>query len=72
MIKSPVEMPAAAIVDCACELAGILGIVVVLCPDTDLEQTVKRAERIRMAIARLRIPDLQERTLTASFGVGSS
>ncbi len=41
---------------------------VVLCPGTELEQGVKRAERVRLALSRTRLAEL-DRPLTASFGV---
>lgn len=42
---------------------------VILCPATDLEQAAKRAERIRLAVSRLQLPELEGTPLTASFGV---
>jgi diguanylate cyclase (GGDEF)-like protein/PAS domain S-box-containing protein/putative nucleotidyltransferase with HDIG domain len=42
---------------------------VILCPETDLDQAIKRAERIRIAIASLELAELQGGSLTASFGV---
>jgi hypothetical protein len=42
---------------------------VVICPTTNLEQAVARAERIRGAIARLQVTSLQGNALTSSFGV---
>ncbi len=40
-----------------------------LCPLTSGEQSAKRAERIRLAFRRLRLTELAEWPLTASFGV---
>jgi hypothetical protein len=42
---------------------------VVLCPATALDQAVKRAERLRIALARLKIADMGGERVTASFGV---
>lgn len=42
---------------------------VVLCPETSKEQAVNRANRIRVALSRVKIPDLKGRVVTASFGV---
>ena len=42
---------------------------VILCPDTDLDAAVTRAERLRNSIANLKIPDMGRRRLTASLGV---
>src|SRR5262249_14435276 len=42
---------------------------VILCPETDLDHAIKRAERIRLSIAALELSELQGWTLTASFGV---
>lgn len=42
---------------------------VVLCPETDLETAFSRAERLRIAISKLHIPDMNGRKLTASLGV---
>ncbi len=41
----------------------------VLCPGTTLEQAIKRAERLRIAISELRIEGLTKFQLTASMGV---
>jgi diguanylate cyclase (GGDEF)-like protein/PAS domain S-box-containing protein len=41
----------------------------ILCPATTGEQASRRAERIRLGLARLRLPELQDWTLTGSFGV---
>jgi diguanylate cyclase (GGDEF)-like protein/PAS domain S-box-containing protein/putative nucleotidyltransferase with HDIG domain len=45
---------------------------VVLCPDTDLEQAIRRAERLRIALTRKVIPQLNGRKITASFGVAQA
>ena len=45
---------------------------VVLCPSTDIAQASQRAERLRIAISKTRIPELKERELTASFGVAQA
>ncbi len=42
---------------------------VILCPDTDLNSAVTRAERLRISISKLRLPDMPGRNLTASLGV---
>ena len=42
---------------------------VILCPSTDLDQAIKRAERIRLAIANFELAELQSWPLTSSFGV---
>jgi diguanylate cyclase (GGDEF)-like protein/putative nucleotidyltransferase with HDIG domain len=42
---------------------------VILCPGTDLEAATRRAERLRMAISRLKIPRQPNLHVTASFGV---
>lgn len=42
---------------------------VILCPDTDLETAFSRAERLRIAISKLIIPDMLGRRVTSSFGV---
>ena len=42
---------------------------VILCPDTDLDTAVVRAERLRNSIAKLQIADMSGRRLTASLGV---
>lgn len=42
---------------------------VIICPGTDMEQAVKRAERIRLAVSRLNLQELESRQITASFGV---
>lgn len=42
---------------------------VVLCPDTDLAQAVRRAERLRSTISRSKIGGIEDRTITSSFGV---
>ncbi|MEX0726321.1 MAG: diguanylate cyclase [Planctomycetaceae bacterium] len=42
---------------------------VIINPETNLEQTVQKAERLRTALSRLSIPQLEGRQVTASFGV---
>lgn len=42
---------------------------VILCPDTELEQALKRAERLRMAINHQQIEGMSDRRISASFGV---
>ncbi|RMG32970.1 MAG: diguanylate cyclase [Planctomycetota bacterium] len=42
---------------------------VVLCPATTLDVAFKRAERLRLAIANTRLPELPDVQITASFGV---
>lgn len=42
---------------------------VVLCPGTTLEHAVTRADRLRVAMARIRVEELDDFLLTASFGV---
>jgi diguanylate cyclase (GGDEF)-like protein/putative nucleotidyltransferase with HDIG domain/PAS domain S-box-containing protein len=42
---------------------------VILCPSTDQQNGVTRAERLRNTLARAQIAGLNELTLTASFGV---
>ncbi|MDA0831634.1 MAG: diguanylate cyclase [Planctomycetota bacterium] len=42
---------------------------VIVNPETNLEQTVLKAERLRTALSRLSIPQLEGRQVTASFGV---
>jgi diguanylate cyclase (GGDEF)-like protein len=44
----------------------------ILCPETDLDQAIKRAERMRLTLGAIDIPDLEGWTLTASFGVTQS
>lgn len=41
----------------------------ILCPDTHLDQAIKRAERMRLAIAGLELAEMEGWTLSASFGV---
>jgi diguanylate cyclase (GGDEF)-like protein len=43
---------------------------VLLCPDTGVDDAVRRAERLRTAIAASDIGGLEDRKITASFGVG--
>ncbi len=45
---------------------------VVICPGTDLNQGYKRAERLRIAVSKLKIPDLKGRKLTVSLGVAAN
>ncbi len=42
---------------------------VVICPDTALDQAVKRAERLRLSICGSRIANLDDQRVSASFGV---
>lgn len=42
---------------------------VIVCPETDLQTAVNRAERLRMAISKLNIPEMNGRKLTSSLGV---
>jgi len=42
---------------------------VIICPDTNLDQGYKRAERLRIAASKLKVPSLGGRKLTASLGV---
>lgn len=42
---------------------------VIMCPDADLETAFTRAERLRNSVAKMKIPDLAGRELTASLGV---
>ncbi|MFY9256298.1 MAG: diguanylate cyclase [Fuerstiella sp.] len=44
---------------------------VVLCPDTDLQACVRRAERLRSAIAKSSIGGIGGLTVTSSFGVST-
>ncbi len=43
---------------------------VLLCPDTGLEDAVRRAERLRQAIAASEVGGMDDRRITSSFGVG--
>ncbi len=43
---------------------------VLLCPDTAQDDAVRRAERLRQALAASGVGGLEERKITASFGVG--
>lgn len=45
---------------------------VVLCPDTDLQSAVRRAERLRTAIAKSSIGGISQLTITSSFGVSTA
>ena len=45
---------------------------VVLCPDTDLEAAVRRAERLRQAIAKSSVGGISGLTVTSSFGVSTA
>lgn len=45
---------------------------VVLCPDTDLEQAVRRAERLRTTLRKSKIGGLDRLRVTASFGVAQA
>lgn len=42
---------------------------VILCPETDLENAVKKAGRLRLAICNLSIKNLNKTPISASFGV---
>lgn len=42
---------------------------VILCPGTDLDAAARRAERLRMAVAAMRLAHTPSLSLTASFGV---
>jgi len=44
---------------------------VVLCPDTDLQAAVRRAERLRTAIAKSSAGGISQLTVTSSFGVST-
>jgi len=44
---------------------------VAICPGSDLETGVNKAERLRLAISRLDIPELKGGMVTASFGVAA-
>ncbi|MBX3440795.1 MAG: diguanylate cyclase [Planctomyces sp.] len=44
---------------------------VVLCPQTDLDQAIERAERLRRSVSMLVVPNLPELKVTASFGVAN-
>jgi diguanylate cyclase (GGDEF)-like protein len=56
---------------CAGELVARYGgeEFVILCPTTKLEQAVRRAERLRVAVERSAMGGLNETSVTASFGV---
>ena len=45
---------------------------VILCPDTDLESAVRRAERLRHAIAKSSIGGMATLNVTSSFGVSTA
>lgn len=45
---------------------------VVLCPDTDLEATVRRAERLRHAIMKSSVGGISTLSVTSSFGVSTA
>src|SRR5690606_10371383 len=45
---------------------------VVVCPGTDLMQSIKRAERLRVAISRGHLGNVKGLEVTASFGVTQS
>ena len=44
----------------------------VLCPDTDLPAAVRRAERLRTAVAKSSIGGISQLTVTSSFGVSTA
>lgn len=45
---------------------------VVLCPDTDLHSTVRRAERLRLAIQKSSVGGVSRLSVTSSFGVATA
>jgi diguanylate cyclase (GGDEF)-like protein len=45
---------------------------VILCPDTNLEQAVRRAERLRVTLRKSKIGGIDRLRVTASFGVSQS
>lgn len=45
---------------------------VILCPDTDLDSAVRRAERLRLAIAKSSIGGISTLNVTSSFGVSTA
>jgi diguanylate cyclase (GGDEF)-like protein len=45
---------------------------VILCPDTDLEQGVRRAERLRSTLRKTKIGGIDRLKVTASFGVAQA
>jgi diguanylate cyclase (GGDEF)-like protein len=45
---------------------------VVICPDTDLESAVRRAERLRLAVMKSSIGGVSTLSVTSSFGVSTS
>lgn len=45
---------------------------VVLCPDTDIQAGVRRAERLRTAIAKSSIGGISQLSITSSFGVSTA
>jgi diguanylate cyclase (GGDEF)-like protein/putative nucleotidyltransferase with HDIG domain/PAS domain S-box-containing protein len=45
---------------------------VILCPDTDLEQAVRRAERLRATLRNAKIGGVDRLRVTASFGVAQA
>jgi len=59
---------------CAGELVARYGgeEFVILCPATELEQAVRRAERLRVSIERSSMGGLQETSVTSSFGVAQA
>lgn len=59
---------------CAGELVARYGgeEFVILCPDTQLEQAVRRAERLRVSIERLSLGGLHQTSVTSSFGVAQA
>jgi diguanylate cyclase (GGDEF)-like protein len=42
---------------------------IILLPDTDLAEAVAIAEQLRKEISKIKIPELGDRKITASFGV---
>lgn len=45
---------------------------VVMCPDTDMEATVRRAERLRLAIEKSSVGGVSGLSVTSSFGVATA
>lgn len=45
---------------------------VILCPGTNLDHALNRANRIRVALTRMKVPDLNGTMVTASFGVAEA
>ena len=45
---------------------------IVVCPDTDLHSTVRRAERLRLAVQRSSVGGISRLNVTSSFGVSTA